>query len=148
MLCGVLEQNGPLAQAGSEDDMSRQRDELGRDLALLGFAAEVPFKGLSGTRRWRWDWAIDERRCEDIGLDSLLCRQVRLAVEYQGIIGAAHGHGDVGHASIAGMLRDHEKASEGQLCGWIVLLVNAKTVDNGKAMEWVRTALGEGEQGE
>lgn len=101
--------------------------DFGRDLELLGFAPEVRFPGLSGTRRWRWDWA-DERR--------------RICVEYQGVMRTAKGGADPSHASLAGLLRDAEKISEGQLCGWVVLIVNAKTVEDGTAMDWVLAALG------
>lgn len=106
--------------------MSRPRERLGQELALLGFAAEVPFPGISGKRRYRWDWALPERR---------------IAVEYQGIIGKSHGHGDASHASIAGMLRDHEKFSEASVLGWTVILANARTAESGQVIGWVLAAL-------
>lgn len=100
--------------------MSRVRDDLGADLAMLGFEVEVPFRGLSGRRRWRWDWARVERL---------------VAVEYDGI--------GVGHQSIGGTWRDAEKSNEGQLSGWLVIRCNAGTVEDGRCIEWVFLALGE-----
>lgn len=71
-----------------------------------------------------------------------LCwNDAKVAVEYQGIVGARHGHSDVGHRSLSGMQRDYEKLNEGQLHGWHVLFVTAITVDDGKAIDWIKRAL-------
>lgn len=99
------------------------RDRFGAELALLGFVPELLFHP---RRKWRLDWA---------------CPAVMVAVEYQGFVGANRGHGDVGHASIAGMLRDQEKWTEAQLHGWLVVLVNARSVGDGTAMAAVYRAL-------
>lgn len=107
--------------------MSRQRDELGIWLAALGFAAEVPFPGLSGTRRWRWDYAID-RRAEG---------GPAVAVEYQGVM-----HRQASHQSVTGAVRDHAKISEGQLCGYTVIQCNAKSVEDGTCLTYVERAMG------
>lgn len=85
-------------------------------------AREVPFAGVSGRRRWRFDLAWPEGR---------------IAVEYQG--GITTGH--VGHRGIAGMLRDHAKINEAQICGWLVLQANAKTVDDGTALKLIEWAF-------
>ena len=52
-------------------------------LGLLGFAPEVPFRGLSGKRQWRFDFAHPT---------------AMVAVEYQGK--------GVGHMSVSGTFRD------------------------------------------
>ena len=83
-----------------------------------GFLPEHPFPGLSGRRRFRWDFALPPRR---------------LAVEY-------HGFGP-GHQYNAGISRDYEKASEGALCGWTVLLCNSVHVQSGACLRWVEHAL-------
>jgi hypothetical protein len=97
--------------------MSRTRDAFLDWLVLVhGFALEVPFRGLSGKRRWRWD------ACKD-----------QVAVEY---------HGQGAHTSyVAGTWRDQEKVTEGQLCGFVVLQCNAMTVREGTCHHWVERAL-------
>lgn len=65
----------------------------------------------------------------------------KVAVEYQGIVGARHGYGDVGHRSLTGMQRDFKKTNEGQLHGWIVLQVSAANVSDGSAVAWIARAL-------
>jgi len=87
-------------------------------LGLLGFAVEVPFRGLSGKRRFAFDWARSD---------------LRIAVEYQGK--------GPGHMSVRGAYRDHEKTTEAQLCGWLLIQCNAKTIENGQCQTWVETAL-------
>ena len=92
------------------------KDDLHLYLTSLGFRAEVPFKGLSGKRRWRWDWALGA-----------------VAVEYHGI--------GVGHQSIRGSWRDHEKSTEGQLCGFTVIQCNVASVDDGRCHDWIAKAM-------
>lgn len=96
--------------------MSREKDDLDLYLTGMGFEREVPFRGRSGKRRWRWDYARD-------------C----VAVEYHGI--------GVGHQSVRGTWRDHEKTTEGQLCGWIVVQCNVESVRDGRCYEWIDEAL-------
>ncbi len=83
---------------------------------------EVPFTGMTGKRKYRWDFAYPKDM---------------VAVEYQG--GTLTG--GVGHTSISGMKRDQAKASEGAACGWRVLWVNAATVESGEALQWLEMAL-------
>ena len=101
--------------------MSEVRDTLMWLLQLQGFALEVPFGGLSGRRRWRWDAAHEERM---------------VAVEYQGK--GAHT------SYVQGTWRDMEKTTEGQLCGWTVILCNVASTRDGRCMAWIERALGEG----
>lgn len=101
---------------------SRLSDELHLYMTALGFEAEVPHRGLNGKRRWRWDWA-----------------KGRVAVEYHGV--------GVGHQGVAGSFRDHEKTTEGTLCGWIVIQCNRATVKSGKCQEWVELALEQAAEG-
>ena len=81
-----------------------------------GFAAEVPFGGLDGTRRWRWDAA----------------HPCGVVVEY---FGQGPGHG------WAGMHRDARKISEGQLAGLTVIVCTSETVDDGSCLDLVERAL-------
>lgn len=99
--------------------MSATRDQLLTYLVHgLGFELEVPFRGLSGKRRWRWDAALPERR---------------IALEYQGI-----GRGHQWHREQS---RDHEKASEAALCGWTLIICDAELTNSGKCLEYVQAAL-------
>lgn len=105
--------------ARSTGGTSEARDTL---LTLLvhryGFALEVPFRALSGTRNFRWDAAH-----EDAGV----------AVEYSGF--------GPGHQWNAGLERDQEKVTEGQLCGWTVVICNSRSVNDGRCLGWIETAL-------
>lgn len=97
-----------------------RKHELGIWLEGLGFVPEHPFKGRSGKRRWRFDWALPA----DVG---------GIAIEYQGQ--GAHTH------YVQGTWRDHEKTTEAQLCGWLLIQCNAMTAREGKCQEWVEAAL-------
>jgi hypothetical protein len=79
-----------------------------------GFALEVPFRGESEKRRWRFDAARED---------------LLLAVEYQGI--------GAGHQWSKEQARDHEKYNEAVLLGWAVMLVSAESVNNGTAMGFI-----------
>jgi hypothetical protein len=102
--------------------VSRQRDQLGLYLAALGFAAEVPFKGLNGKRRYRFDFALDRRPDGPA-----------VAVEYDGM--------GVGHESKAKIWRDQEKSAEAALCGWLLIRCSVKSVEDGRCMAWVEKAM-------
>lgn len=93
------------------------KDDITLYMHALGFVAEVPFKGLTGKRKWRWDWA-----------------KGTVAVEYHGI--------GVGHQSVKGTWRDHEKTTEGQLCGFTVIQCNAGSVKDGRCFDWIERAVG------
>jgi len=101
---------------------SRLSDELHLYLVALGFDTEVAHRGLNGKRRWRWDYA-----------------KGRVAVEYHGV--------GVGHQGVKGSFRDHEKTTEGVLCGWVVIQCNRSTVKSGKCHEWVELALEQAAEG-
>lgn len=103
--------------------MSATRDRLLTYLVHLhGFVLEHPFAGLSGTRRWRWDAALPARM---------------IAVEYSGF--------GAGHQWHAGVTRDYQKVSEGQLCGWLVLQCNSASVNDGSCLRYVERALADTE---
>lgn len=96
-------------------------------LGLLGFAPEIPFGGVSGKRRWRWDFARSD---------------VRVAVEYDGTgrgKGAEAARG--GHETRRGLVNDAEKSVEGQLCGWLVIRCHAPTIGDGRCHGWIESAL-------
>ncbi|MDQ3126549.1 MAG: hypothetical protein M3Q74_13220 [Pseudomonadota bacterium] len=98
--------------------MSRLRDDLGLWLGSLGFEPEVRFRGRSGKRRFRFDWAKAGEM---------------LAVEYDGM--------GVGHQSISGTWADAEKGNEAVLCGWRIIRCNAKTTREGGCHEMIEAAL-------
>lgn len=100
--------------------MSATRDGLLTVLKHVhGFELEVPFRGLSGRRRFRFDAALTDGR--------------KLALEYMGI-----GRGHQWHNEQA---MDHEKLTEAQLCGWRVIVCDAVSVNNGRCLAFVETAL-------
>lgn len=74
------------------------------------------------TRKWRFDFAWP---------------LLKVAVEYQGIFGKK----TASHASVSGIARDCEKFTEASLDGWVLILINAKTVENGQALTWTERAL-------
>lgn len=98
--------------------MSDTRERLLTWLDQLGFAREVPFRGLNGKRRFRFDAAHEGKR---------------VAIDYQGI-----GRGHRWHEQQA---TDHEKASEAALCGWTLLLCDAISVNNGRCLQYIEKAL-------
>lgn len=89
-----------------------------------GFALEVPFRGLSGKRRFRFDAADSERM---------------VAMDYQGI--------GAGHQWAKEQADDHEKINEAQLCGWTMVLCSAQSVNDGKCLEYVERACGKADGG-
>lgn len=102
--------------------MSKARDALLMWLVHEhGFQLEVPFKGLSGKRRFRFDAALPDGG---------------VAVDYHGW-GAGAGH--MYREKQAG---DHEKSNEAQLLGWRYIVCDALSVESGRCMEYVDKALG------
>lgn len=100
------------------------KDDLDLYLSLKGFVTEHAFKGLSGKRRWRFDYALPDKK---------------LAVEYHGI--------GPGHQSIKGSWDDQEKASEASICGWTLIICNAGSVKDGRCVGWIDRVLEDGGDG-
>jgi hypothetical protein len=98
------------------------KQSLGLWLESLGFIPEYPFRGRSGKRRFRFDWAY---------WDNTGPR--RIAVEYDGA--------GVGHQSISGTWADSEKSNEAALCQWTLIRCNPMTTRTGKCQEWIEAAL-------
>lgn len=98
--------------------MSKIRDAFLSQLDLLGFEREVRF--IDG-RKFAFDAALPD---------------VKVAVEYSGIMGLG-----ASHASVSGLVRDAWKLNEAQLRGWTVITANAKSVEDGSAMDQVIRAL-------
>lgn len=93
-----------------------------QQVQLAGLAAPITEHRFHATRKWRLDFCwLNEK----------------IAVEYHGIFGAHK----VGHQGMAGLTRDYEKANEAILLGWTYLVVTAKTVQNGQALQWLERAL-------
>lgn len=99
-----------------------RKDELGMWLEGLGFVPEHPFRGRSGRRRWRFDFA----RPADVGGGGV-------AVEYHGL--GAHT------SFVKGTFNDMEKVSEAQLMGWVVLQCNVESARDGRCQSWVDEAM-------
>jgi very-short-patch-repair endonuclease len=61
----------------------------------------------------------------------------KVGVEYDGIFGRE----SASHMSRKGIMRDQEKSNEAQVAGWVLLRVNAATVEDGKALAWIEKAM-------
>lgn len=97
-------------------------DFLSRAALRLLPPAEREHVGWHPTRQWRMDAAWPD---------------LKIAVEYQGIYQKANAS----HSSISGQKRDYEKWTEAQLLGWIVILIDAASVDDKRAEMWVHRAF-------
>lgn len=118
-LQSLLGKGNVVHKAPRSSSKSTPRDTLMTMLVhRYGFALEVPFRALSGTRAFRWDAAHEA---------------AGVAVEYSGF--------GPGHQWNAGLERDQEKITEGQLCGWTVVICNSRSVKDGRCMDWIETAL-------
>lgn len=119
MKCAVKPSN---AKPRRGERTSHQKESLAWFLHELGFEPEVAFKGVSGKRRWVVDW-LYERNGK------------KVAVEYQGR--------GVGHQSVKGSYRDHDKNTELQVCGYTAIQCNARSVGDGWCFKWIEAAMGE-----
>jgi hypothetical protein len=73
-------------------------------------------------RKWRADFCF---------------RREMVIVEYQGIFGGPNAS----HASLGGLKRDYEKFTEASLLGYVLILITAESVNDGRAVAWVERAL-------
>jgi very-short-patch-repair endonuclease len=92
-------------------------------LLLGGFGAVEHEFQFHPVRKWRFDWALPDRK---------------IAWEYDGLMQA-----DASHSSVAGILRDVEKINEAQALGWTVYRVNAKSIHDGSAFTLADRVLGD-----
>lgn len=60
-----------------------------------------------------------------------------IAIEYQG----GTFMGKSGHKNVSGQTRDCKKINEAQLKGWLVILVNPKTIDDGSFIKQLNRAF-------
>lgn len=111
-----MDRRGWAAEEGEGGGVNKHT--LGLWLCGLGFEPEYQFRGLSGKRRFRFDWADAASR---------------VAVEYDGR--------GVGHQSVSGTWADSEKSNEAQLCSWVLIRCNVETTRNGKCQSWIEAAL-------
>lgn len=86
---------------------------------------EYPFRGTSGKRRWRFDFAWPPEA---------------LALEVEG--GTWTGGR---HTRAKGFANDCQKYNEAMLEGWRVLRVTGDQIRSGQAVLWVMEALGQWE---
>lgn len=93
-----------------------------RQLKLCGLPKPKTEFKFHPTRKWRYDFYW----------------KPNLVADYQGGI---YTKGKLGHATTKGLENDYEKHTEASLMGYTVLLITAKTVENGKALGFVSRAL-------
>lgn len=72
--------------------------------------------------------------------DYLYTKQM-VAIEYHGGIAAAAKGKKSGHINIKGFDRDHHKLNEATIRGYRVIVVNAKMVREGLAVDYIKRAL-------
>lgn len=89
------------------------------ELAGIPFAQEVRFHPV---RRWRFDYIVTT---------------TKIAVE---VNGGLYSSGR--HSRGAGAEKDMEKLNEALILGWRVIVVSPRHVKDGRALEWVKRALG------
>ncbi len=107
--------------SGREIERDR-RGVLLWQIAALGLpdpALEYPFRGIRGTRRWRFDLAYPDRL---------------LAVE---IDGGLFSRGR--HVRGAGYGNDRRKDCEAVVTGWRVLRITPEMIKSGEAARWIET---------
>lgn len=99
--------------------------QLDADLRRRGITAqkrEYPFKGLSGDRRYRFDFAFPTEK---------------VAVEVQGGIwsGGRHTRGK-------GFEEERSKSAQAQILGWKYIEVTPSMIRSGEAVDLIEQALG------
>jgi len=95
---------------------------LDDQMCLAGLPApEAEFSAIEG-RRYRWDFAWPNQK---------------VLVEVQGAVWVKGGH-----STGTGITRDAEKNNLAILAGWKPLIVTADHIKSGKALEWIKQALG------
>lgn len=98
--------------------MTKAQDKLEFFLQHAGLGTWEPEYRFHPSRRWRFDWANTD---------------LRVAVEYDGVM----QRNQPGHLSVSGQMRDSEKTNEAQVLGWVVIRVNAKSIESGDAFRWI-----------
>lgn len=91
-------------------------------IKLVGLPEPLTEQTFHHKRKWRLDFCWPD---------------LMIAVEYQGIF----GKNKTGHQAVQFLSRDYEKAIEAQLLGWLYIPITAKTVGDGKALQWVERAF-------
>lgn len=95
-----------------------QLELAGLELPVLEFMFAKP------DRKWRFDFAY---------LD------LKIAIEYQGGVFFQGTH--TGHTSTKGITKDFEKFTEASLRGWLLILIDAGSVRDGRALGWTERAI-------
>lgn len=101
---------------------SPARDSLIAALEQRGFTREVPFGGVSGVRRFRFDAGRAD---------------LKIGVDYHGF-GGFKGQA---HTSKKSKANDHDKLNETQLCGWLYLVCNSTSVASGQCLHQIDKAV-------
>lgn len=116
--------------ASPKSDFLLQLRLAGLPLPTHGDGCPNPELVFAPPRKWRWDWAY-------------LLPEVQVGIEYNGIFGPRNSS----HASVANLMRDYRKWTEASLRGWVIILIDAKSVETGEAVAWVERALKVGREG-
>ncbi len=112
------------------ESLARQQAKAKREALEAALALQLRCEQIHATpqhkfwpgRDWRFDFAIEPHK---------------LAIEVQGGIwnNGAHARG-------SGISRDCEKAAHAVIAGWRVIPVTGNQIKSGKAIEWIRRAIG------
>ena len=84
-------------------------------------------------KRWRADFAIDAKVY--VGAWPIYYGQLLIEIDGGGFIAGRHSRG-------AGMEKDAEKASAAAILGYRVIRATPSQVEDGRALGWIRQALG------
>lgn len=109
---------------------SELEELLAAQMRILGVEEperQYRFRGASGKRRWRFDFAWPERR---------------IACEVEGGIWIGGGH-----TRGSGLTRDVEKHNAATLLGWRVLRATSNMVRDGRAVTLIEEALAQARGG-
>ena len=105
---------------------------LAEQLRQAGIPFETEYR-FAPPRRWRADFALWQfwrsPGWKDIEADILV------EIDGGGYVAGRHSRG-------AGIERDCEKTSAAAILGYRVIRVTPKHVDDGRALEWIKAALG------
>jgi very-short-patch-repair endonuclease len=94
---------------------------------------DIPFQReyrFAKPRRWRADFKLGDRFS-----GRTIWRPLLVEIDGGGFIGGRHGRG-------VGIERDAEKQSAAAILGYRVIRVTPRQVEDGRALSWIRQALG------
>ena len=106
--------------------------EAGRTIELPVYEREFRF---APPRRWRADFMIVARPTWNAMLEKWDTNRILVEIDGGGYVAGRHSRG-------AGIEKDAEKQSAAAILGYRVIRVTPRQVEDGRALLWIRAALG------